>query len=214
MEACGFVGPSELGTGTGRGSVSGETSERDGVVAQDFATPSSGPQDGEIDTQNEESNFPLLQSRVDTLPNPASLLHYPIPSVPFQTVSEKFDASIQLLLTQLALSEKYEGAERANERWPDVFSFFSRNCPSSSPSGDLSRREFLDYSGRSDLYLPDFVSVLRFVCRRILRAHLSSPRDRHNSLVPPRPEDRGRRSSQSIVTRASTSTAVDEQHQH
>ena len=139
----GLVG-GEFGEGPGASdaqSRSGEGGAKDEVLKQDFAEPGSipRPQNGSAAPPVEKLDGTLLEPRIDTLPS-ASSFHYIIPSVPFQTTSEKFDASIQLLLTQLALSEKYEGAERANERWPDVFSFFSSHCPSSISSGELSRR--------------------------------------------------------------------------
>ncbi|KAF8321267.1 hypothetical protein DL93DRAFT_2073084 [Clavulina sp. PMI_390] len=76
----------------------------------------------------------IISPKAGILPSPADL-HYPIPIVPFMQTHEKFTASIQLLLSQLVLSERYEGAERANERWPDVFAFFSGHCPSGPPDG-------------------------------------------------------------------------------
>jgi hypothetical protein len=56
------------------------------------------------------------------------MLQYELPSAAFVSKMEKFESSIQILLTQLAIIERVEGAESANEKWPDVFKFFSIHC--------------------------------------------------------------------------------------
>lgn len=123
--------------------------DAEGVETHDFAMPEPVAANGTNFSAStskpvkpvlsRESTAPIIGTRSDTIPSSA-LLQYPIPPVPFQWTSERFEASIQMLLTQLAVSERYEGAERANERWPDVFSYFSSHCPSGPPP-DTSRSE-------------------------------------------------------------------------
>jgi hypothetical protein len=121
-------------------SVNVSTSKEDGgVVSHDFAEGSNGTSSRPTLSRIATASI-IGGARSEVIQSPA-LLHYPIPSVPFQRISERFEASVQMLLTQLALSERYEGAERANERWPEVFAFFSSHCPSGPPesSGGESR---------------------------------------------------------------------------
>jgi len=107
--------------------------EEEGVISRDFAEGSNGMLDSPSTlTLPRTALLSVIGARSEAIPSPA-LLHHPIPSVPFPRISERFEASVQMLLTQLALSERCEGAERANERWPDVFTFFSTHCPSGPP---------------------------------------------------------------------------------
>ncbi|KAF9509208.1 hypothetical protein BS47DRAFT_1397092 [Hydnum rufescens UP504] len=70
---------------------------------------------------------PVIEARSPKIPSAASL-QYGLTGTPFVSKIEKFESSIQLLLTQLAIVERVEGAEVANEKWPDVFKFFSTHC--------------------------------------------------------------------------------------
>lgn len=114
-------------------SVNESISKEDGVVSHDFAEETNGTFDPTSrPTLSRTATVSIIGARSEAIPSSA-LLHYPIPIVPFQSISERFEASVQMLLTQLALSERYEGAEKANERWPEVFAFFSSHCPSGPP---------------------------------------------------------------------------------
>lgn len=121
--------PMENGNGNG-------ASEPEGVVSHDFANS-----DTEVSSLSKPppptTTSSIIGAKTETLPSPR-LLQYQITSVPFMRTSERFEASVQMLLTQLALSERFEGAERANERWPDVFVYFSSYCPSGPPNPSTS----------------------------------------------------------------------------
>lgn len=82
---------------------------------------------------------PLLSPTLD-LP-PSHTLQIPSPDTPRQNYSDRFEAELLLRMSQLALTEKVEGAEGANLQWPEVFMFFSERCPSaamSAPSMHIS----------------------------------------------------------------------------
>ena len=109
------------------------TSQEAGVASRDIAEESNVTLDSSSTAAlSRTAGLSIIRARSEVIPSPA-LLHYQIPSVPFLRTSERFEASVQILLTQLALSERCEGAERANERWPDVFAFFSAHSPSGPP---------------------------------------------------------------------------------
>lgn len=144
--------------------------EQEGVVSYDFAdSPSLTSRLSEASTIRVEAprstGVYIIGPRAESLSSPR-LLQYPIPSIPFMSVRERFEASTQLLMTQLSLSEKYEGTERANERWPDVFLFFSSCCPSGPPSSSHSKFDCLkmltfhmDYSDSIQLTLRWFTRI-------------------------------------------------------
>ncbi|KAG8923913.1 hypothetical protein FRC02_010802 [Tulasnella sp. 418] len=90
------------------------------------ATPASDPP---VDT----NQTPLLIPTTSIIP-PASTLHSPVPDIPQQRRAEKFEASLQLRITQLALMELVDGAEAANLKWPDVFAYFSERHPGPTAS--------------------------------------------------------------------------------
>jgi hypothetical protein len=70
---------------------------------------------------------------------PSSQLILPQPDISPPSNEEKFEASVQLRLTQIAIVEVLEGSEGASVRWPELFSFFSNSSPSGPPTP--SRRE-------------------------------------------------------------------------
>ncbi|KAG8959567.1 hypothetical protein FRC00_001448 [Tulasnella sp. 408] len=61
---------------------------------------------------------------------PSKTLLAPPPDTPRPTTSDKFEASLQLRITQLALTELADGSDLANSMWPEIFAFFSDRCPS------------------------------------------------------------------------------------
>lgn len=182
------AGASAAGKANANGTTHAEDAE--GIETHDFAQSDPTATNGATDplassstsrpmrpTLSRESTAPIIGTRSDSIPSP-TLLQYPIPSVPFQRTSERFEASVQMLLTQLAVSERYEGAERANERWPDVFSYFSSHCPSGPPPDASSR------SGSSVLYmaLETFSYISSLFYSTLVRANHNSNRDDRGSL--------------------------------
>lgn len=75
-----------------------------------------------------DSGAPLLPS-THVLPPSRSLLLVP-GDIPLRTAADRFEASLQLRMTQLALTELVDGTDLAVLKWPEVFSFFSSRCPS------------------------------------------------------------------------------------
>ncbi|KAG8942346.1 hypothetical protein FRC04_003798 [Tulasnella sp. 424] len=61
---------------------------------------------------------------------PSQTLLAPPPDTPQRTALDRFEASLQLRITQLALTELVDGADLANLMWPEIFVFFSGRCPS------------------------------------------------------------------------------------
>ncbi len=114
----------------------------DGLMIRDFGSPDTSPtshtkEDSTTPTlttpmsQSDRLNLPVepLIPTTLVLPPSSSLRVHP-PDIPLQTKMDKFEASIQLRLSQLALTEFVDGAETANLKWPAVFTFFSEMCPS------------------------------------------------------------------------------------
>ena len=133
------AGPSMIGTGNGYAMGSMADSEGDHA---DSATPpaSTSPEIPTAVSASSDMNFPVIEGRSEKISSPVTL-QYGLPSIPFVSKFEKFESSIQLLLTQLAIIERVEGAESANEKWPDVFKFFSTHC--SSGPAVLSQRRII-----------------------------------------------------------------------
>ncbi|KAG8896450.1 hypothetical protein FRB99_008885 [Tulasnella sp. 403] len=76
---------------------------------------------------------PLLPT---TLVLPAAhTLQSPEPDIPRRTNADRFEASLQLRMTQLALTELTEGADVATLKWPEIFAFFSEKAPSGMGQG-------------------------------------------------------------------------------
>jgi len=74
---------------------------------------------------------------------PSSTLQGTFPDIPRASKATKFELALQLRLTQLALIELVDGADVANEKWPEVFAFFSEQCPSGPAVGASTRKRLL-----------------------------------------------------------------------
>ena len=85
----------------------------------------------------------LLDEHATTLPPSATLLR-PLPDHPFPSSRDAFEYSLQLRMTQMALAEHVEGAEGAEGRWVDVFSWIAerKGHPSAPGSMTETQREY------------------------------------------------------------------------
>ncbi|KAG9033151.1 hypothetical protein FRB95_000493 [Tulasnella sp. JGI-2019a] len=79
---------------------------------------------------------PLLPFSTSGLP-PSGTLQVLEHDTPRRTYADRFEAGLQLRMTQLALTELVGGAESANLQWPDVFAYFSEQCPSAFSMGGI-----------------------------------------------------------------------------
>lgn len=118
----------------------------DGVLVRDFAPNGGEPSAVDGLTNGDGTTTPTPATpipRSDPLPPlsepllpttlllpPSYTLLAPIPDIPRSTSQDRFEASLQLRMTQLSLTELVEGADTANQKWPEVFLFFSEGCPS------------------------------------------------------------------------------------
>ncbi|KAG9019248.1 hypothetical protein FRB90_004810 [Tulasnella sp. 427] len=119
-----------------------------GLMVRDFALNDATTAEGSIEglgtssasaavTPTPERPDPLSETRArkSLLPTtlvlpPSETLLAPSPDTPESTTSDRFEASLQLRITQLALTEVVDGADLANLMWPEIFAFFSERCPS------------------------------------------------------------------------------------
>ncbi len=116
---------------------------QDGLGAQENA--SLGLEgDGDPGALISEPMRTLIEPRSDQIPYPYTLLAG-MSIAPPTSRHERFEASISLLLTQIAIIEKLEGADNANERLQELFTYFSSHSPSGTVPSSRSKLE-LTYS--------------------------------------------------------------------
>lgn len=139
--------PSEGDGGTATPTIDG-LPQPGGLQAKDFATKG-GEGTGEVieglgtsaasahttPTPERPNPFSEASPAKTLLPTtlilpPSKTLLAPPPDTPRPTTSDKFEASLQLRITQLALTELADGSDLANLMWPEIFAFFSESCPS------------------------------------------------------------------------------------
>ncbi|KAG8935289.1 hypothetical protein FRC01_003040 [Tulasnella sp. 417] len=140
-------GPSEGDGGAATPTIDG-LPQSEGLLAKDFASKggdgTSQPIEGlgspgasALTTPTPERPNPFSEASpiysllptTLTLP-PSQTLLAPPPDTPRRTTSDRFEASLQLRITQLALTELVDGSDLANLMWPEIFAFFSDRCPS------------------------------------------------------------------------------------
>ncbi|KAG9047132.1 hypothetical protein FS837_002963 [Tulasnella sp. UAMH 9824] len=140
-------GPSEGDGGTATPTIDG-LPQSGGLLAKDFALKG-GDGTGEVieglgtsaasalatPTPERPNPFPEASPAKTLLPTtlilpPSKTLLAPPPDTPRPTTSDKFEASLQLRITQLALTELVDGSDMSNLMWPEIFAFFSDRCPS------------------------------------------------------------------------------------
>ncbi|KAI0258551.1 hypothetical protein BC834DRAFT_975040 [Gloeopeniophorella convolvens] len=130
-------------------SVSRQTDPTTGVVSVDHAF---GPASETSPTSEDASTLTILpqdpiailDARSNVLPSAEELLQ-PLPDHPAPSSLERFEHSLQLRMTQLALTELMEGPEGAEEKWIEVFQWFAKRQGTEKDS----RRTSIDTGRRS-----------------------------------------------------------------
>lgn len=106
----------------------------DGIVPRDFGyghedgdqTPIASAKDAKKDANGSADPSPtLIDSAARCLPPAADLL-LRVPDHPRATPRELFDHALQLRMTQIALTERVEGAEGVEACWLEVFEWYSQ----------------------------------------------------------------------------------------
>lgn len=91
---------------------------------------------------------PLLERDASQIPESFTLLQ-PLPDHPPPSRRELFEESLQLRMTQLALSEYAEGPEGAVEKWLEVFQWVSEYKDLATDDCKFSKRLYLALSLKS-----------------------------------------------------------------
>jgi hypothetical protein len=136
------------------GATTRNESPANGILSHDYAEGSPSP-NRVNGSHTPDPRSPSPKVNRDIVPTllppstthllPSSTLLLPIPDIHQPPIAERFDQSIQIRLTQLAITELVEGTDSANLKWPSLFTFFSEKCPS-GPAPE-SRGQSLFVSG-------------------------------------------------------------------
>lgn len=108
-----------------------ETSSTAGITVTSYASsthpelPSSASEEASTVTERPIERQIILDAHRHTLPSAAELLQS-LPDHPPPSVTERFEHTLQLRMTQLALTELMEGPEGTEEKWVEVFQWFAK----------------------------------------------------------------------------------------
>ena len=108
-----------------------ETSSTVGITVTSYASsthpelPSPASEEASTVTERPIERQIILDAHRHTLPSAAELLQS-LPDHPPPSVTERFEHTLQLRMTQLALTELMEGPEGTEEKWVEVFQWFAK----------------------------------------------------------------------------------------
>jgi hypothetical protein len=108
-----------------------ETSSTAGIMVTSYASsthpelPSPASEGASTVTERPIERQIILDAHQHTLPSAAELLQS-LPDHPPPSVTECFEHTLQLRMTQLALTELMEGPEGTEEKWVEVFQWFAK----------------------------------------------------------------------------------------
>ncbi|KAN0125978.1 hypothetical protein V8E52_001185 [Russula decolorans] len=144
-----------------------ETSSTAGIMVTSYASsthpelPSPASEGASTVTERPIERQIILDAHRHTLPSAAELLQS-LPDHPPPSVTECFEHTLQLRMTQLALTELMEGPEGTEEKWVEVFQWFAKRkgpeYQSQRTSIDTSRHSL---EVKSDTYDPRSISSLQ-----------------------------------------------------